>query len=117
MAPRNNTVSRAQPGIYPTRDKQRREEVDTATPSEQRAQGRGLAAMVDRAAWEKLVEGRAGTRWGRVVDTVSKGIGGREGAKDELLSIHVVRGVQDRSKKERAKPGGRLPTHPGQGMA
>ena len=34
--------------------------------------------MVDRAVWEKVTKGRAGTRWNDVVEKLRKGIGGNQ---------------------------------------
>ena len=35
-----------------------------------------LPATADRAVWEKVTKGRAGVRWGSVVEKVLKDIGG-----------------------------------------
>ena len=34
-----------------------------------------MSAAVDKAAWEKIAKGRAGVRWGSVVEKVSQDIG------------------------------------------
>ena len=42
-----------------------------------------LSAIVDRAAWEKVTKGPAGTKWDSVVEKVWKDIGGNQ---EEVMS-------------------------------
>ena len=52
----------------------------------------GSPATVDRAAWEKVTKGRAGTRWDNVVENMWKDIeGDQQGA---LLSIEKLGGYK-----------------------
>ena len=44
-----------------------------------------MPAIVDRAVWEKITKGRAGTRWDdSVVEKVWKGVGGNQ---EEAMSV------------------------------
>ena len=50
-----------------------------------------MAAIADRAVWEKVITGRAGKRWDSVVEKVWKDIGRNQ---DEKLSIEKVGGYK-----------------------
>ena len=50
-----------------------------------------LPAIVDRATWEKITKGRAGTRWDNVVEQIWKDIGGDQ---EEVLSIEKFGGYK-----------------------
>ena len=47
-------------------------------------QGKRLSAIVDRFVWKKRTKGKAGIRWDKVVENISKEIGGN---KKEIMSI------------------------------
>ena len=50
-----------------------------------------LPAIADRAVWEKVTKGRAGTRWDSVVEKVWKDMGGNQ---EEILSIEKFGGYK-----------------------
>ena len=50
-----------------------------------------LPAIADRAIWEKVTKGRAGTRWDSVVEKVWKDIGGNQ---EEITSIEKIAGYK-----------------------
>ena len=56
-----------------------------------------LTSIVDRGVWEEVTKGRAGIRWGSVVEKVRKDVGGTQ---EEILSIEKYGGVEDRSKRK-----------------
>ena len=50
-----------------------------------------MPAIADMAAWEKVIKGRAGTRWDSVVEKVWKDLGGNQ---EEILSIEEFGGFK-----------------------
>ena len=56
-----------------------------------------LPAIADRAIWEKVTKGRAGTRWDSVVEKVWKDIGGNQ---EEILSIEKFAGCMTEVKEK-----------------
>ena len=46
-----------------------------------------MPAIVDRFVWKKMMKGKAGIRWDKVVENVWKDIGGN---KKDILSIEDV---------------------------
>ena len=50
-----------------------------------------LPAIVDRAVWEKIPEGRAGIRWDTVIEKIWKDLGGDQ---EEVLSIEKFGGYK-----------------------
>ena len=50
-----------------------------------------LPAIVDRALWEKITKGRAGTRWDNVVEKIWKDLGGDQ---EEVLSTEKFGGYK-----------------------
>ena len=63
-----------------------------------------MPAIVDRAVWEKITEGRAGIRWDNVVEKIWKDLGG---GQEEVLSIEKFGGYRTEV-KERIKEKERL---------
>ena len=61
-----------------------------------------LPAIVDRAVWEKITKGRAGIRWGNVVEKIWKKYRGRP----RIGTVYrEIRRAQDRSKRENRRKG------------
>ena len=58
-----------------------------------------LSAIADRAVWEKVTKGRAGTRWDSVVEKVGKDIGG--GKQEMLLSTPQFVGYKTEVKESK----------------
>ena len=50
-----------------------------------------MAAIADRAVWEKVITGRAGKRWDSVVEKVWKDIIGNQ---EEIMSIEKFGGYK-----------------------
>ena len=55
-----------------------------------------LPAIADRAVWEKITKGRAGTRWGKVVERIWKELGGDQ---EEVLYIEKLGGYKTKVKE------------------
>ena len=55
-----------------------------------------LPAIADRAVWETITKGRAGIRWGNVVEKIWKKLGGDQ---EEVLSIDKFGGCKTEVKK------------------
>ena len=55
-----------------------------------------MPAIADRAVWEKVTKGRAGTRWDSVVENIWKDIGGHQ---EEILSIQKFAGYKTEAKQ------------------
>ena len=50
-----------------------------------------MPAIADMAAWEKVIKGRAGTRWDSVVEKVWKDIGGNQ---EQILTTEKFAGCK-----------------------
>ena len=50
-----------------------------------------LTSIVDRGVWEEVTKGRAGIRWGSVVEKVRKDVGGNQA---EALSMEKFAGYK-----------------------
>ena len=62
------------------------------------------AIIADKAVWEKITKGRAGIRWGTIVDKISKNLGGGQEEVPGTVYGEVWR-VQDRSKRKNKRKG------------
>ena len=99
--------------MYPLNN-QRREKVDRAIESKEDAKKR-LPAIADRAIWEKVTKGRAGTRWDSVVEKVWMDRGGNQ---QEVMSVlREVCGVREWNKRNDSNKGKANANQQGEGGA
>ena len=86
----SNTVLRAEPGTYPLETNRDARKLKWQY-NENNVPEKRLPAIVDKAVWEKITKGRAGTRWDNVVEKIWNDI---EGDQGEVLSIEKFGGYK-----------------------
>ena len=86
----SNTSLRAELGIYPLKTNRGVSSLKWLYKVRNMPEKR-LPAIVDRAAWEKMTKGRAGTSWDNVVEKIWKDLGGDQ---EEVLSMEKFGGYK-----------------------
>ena len=86
----SNIVLRAEPGMYPLETIRDVRKLKWQNKLNNMSKKR-LPVIADRAVWEKITKGRAGTRWDNVVERILKDL---DGDQEEVPSIEKFGGYK-----------------------